>query len=310
LTALRTRFLCSVESRSHDEQIFATASLVARWVLLEHPAPWATPTVSEANFPRLSEALEKWVRDSGVRLVLIRRGSFQRGARPRAFLVSSAPEHRWIHPLGINEAADLVDIDIAQAEREAELVAAAGGKEQFASTYLVCTHGRHDVCCAVEGNPVYRALRHAFPREVWQCSHIGGDRFAANVVALPQGVYFGRLTPETAVTVLQRFREGHLVLPYYRGKSFLQWPVQAAEFFVREELSLTGVEGVDLTHSEVVSKEPRIDRVRFSLSDGRSVAATVVRTKAAETFRLTCRGENFGTPTVYQLYDLEVSDGG
>jgi hypothetical protein len=48
--------------------------------------------------------------------------------------------------------------------------------------YLVCTHGRHDACCAVRGRPVAAALAAAYPERTWECSHIGGDRFAANVV--------------------------------------------------------------------------------------------------------------------------------
>ena len=53
---------------------------------------------------------------------------------------------------------------------------------------LVCTNGRHDPCCATFGRPLARVLREGAQRDdVWECSHIGGDRFAANIVILPEG---------------------------------------------------------------------------------------------------------------------------
>ena len=53
---------------------------------------------------------------------------------------------------------------------------------------LVCTNGRHDPCCATFGRPLARVLREGARRDdVWECSHIGGDRFAANIVILPEG---------------------------------------------------------------------------------------------------------------------------
>ena len=64
---------------------------------------------------------------------------------------------------------------------------------------LVCTHGVHDTCCAIRGRPVAAALAAEWPGQVWECSHVGGDRFAPNVVVLPDGFYYGNLDPESAV---------------------------------------------------------------------------------------------------------------
>ena len=62
----------------------------------------------------------------------------------------------------------------------------------------VCTHGRHDACCAERGRPVAAALTASHPAETWEISHMGGDRFAANMVVLPEGLYYGRMDPGTA----------------------------------------------------------------------------------------------------------------
>ena len=62
----------------------------------------------------------------------------------------------------------------------------------------VCTHGRHDACCAERGRPVAAALAAAHPEQTWEVSHIGGDRFAANVLVLPDGLYYGRVSAADA----------------------------------------------------------------------------------------------------------------
>ena len=64
--------------------------------------------------------------------------------------------------------------------------------------YLVCTHGRHDACCALRGRPVALELDRVRPGRVWETSHVGGDRFAANLLVLPTGEVYGRVLPFAA----------------------------------------------------------------------------------------------------------------
>ena len=53
---------------------------------------------------------------------------------------------------------------------------------------LVCTHGIRDRCCARYGQELCRNLHGLAPDGwVWQASHVGGDRFAGNLVVLPEG---------------------------------------------------------------------------------------------------------------------------
>ena len=106
---------------------------------------------------------------------------------------------------------------------------------------LVCTHGKRDRCCARFGQALCVALhRHAPEGWLWQASHIGGDRFAGNVVCLPEGLYFGRVGREEADRVLASYRAGRIELDLYRGRSCYSFPVQAAELAARHELGLTG----------------------------------------------------------------------
>jgi hypothetical protein len=79
---------------------------------------------------------------------------------------------------------------------------------------------------------------------VWECSHIGGDRFAANLVVLPDSLYFGRVDPESAPSVLSALEEGRIDLSRFRGRTSFSLAEQAVEHFVRGELGIDAVDGV------------------------------------------------------------------
>jgi hypothetical protein len=120
---------------------------------------------------------------------------------------------------------------------EEHLLKVLDGKDQgILSTepvYLVCTHGRHDACCAVRGRPVAAALASAYPERTWECSHIGGDRFAANVVVLPHGLFYGHVPPTRALELARQYDEGAVVPDLLRGSGAFVPPVQAAQHFAR-----------------------------------------------------------------------------
>jgi (2Fe-2S) ferredoxin len=63
---------------------------------------------------------------------------------------------------------------------------------------------------------------------VWECSHVGGDRFAPNVLVLPDGFYYGNLAPDEAVTTVQHHLAGAVAHEYLRGVVRYPPPVQAA----------------------------------------------------------------------------------
>ncbi len=73
---------------------------------------------------------------------------------------------------------------------------------------LVCTNGKRDQCCALRGRPVAAAIAAATDWDTWECSHLGGHRFAATMMLLPTGDMFGWLDPESALEVMQTVRRG------------------------------------------------------------------------------------------------------
>ncbi|GAB3694641.1 sucrase ferredoxin [Angustibacter aerolatus] len=212
---------CSDGGRERRDPLAATAAPARRWVLIEHPGPWAVDALAGSGIDHeVQHALRRAAGDAAARILLVRRpGRPVRGLdRTWAVLDHDAGTQvrgRWSD-----------DHDLLAA---AEALQGNGSDAEPADPWLlVCAHGRHDVCCAVRGRPVAAALAVHWPAFTWECSHVGGDRFAANLLVLPDGTTYGYLDPEVGVDVVRTHLDGGVDVERLRGPSTEPPVVQAA----------------------------------------------------------------------------------
>lgn len=205
-----------------------TAPPAQRWFLVEHPGPW--PRVAPSGIdPAAARALSSWALAEGGRVLLVRRpGRPAASTRRRWFRVDSRPGSESIRTGTFSD--------------ESELVAGAAGDPYDGPLYLVCAHGRHDACCAVRGRPLAAALAAAEPQRTWECSHVGGCRFAPALVMLPHGFTLGGVPAAEAAAVAAGYAAGRLDPRWVRGRSSHSPAVQAAQDHARRA---TGADGVD-----------------------------------------------------------------
>jgi hypothetical protein len=290
---------CAAESLARGEALAGTASRVQRWLAIEQPGAWGVEALVESELDReVATALDASARTHGVRALLVRRpGDRRRGAHRRVFLAHSGVERWWIEQLDLtaHDPTALLDIDLGSL--------AFGdppglGEPGPLSLHLVCTNGRHDPCCADLGRPVVRSLLAARAPDVWESSHVGGDRFAANIVCLPEGVYYGRVEPRGAARLLAEHRAGLLDLAHYRGRSCHQPLVQAAELFARDHLGERRIEGMSVLGTEAASDGAVAVGVQ---QRGGETVEVVVRRERAAAVHLTCRASEEGRPWIYRL---------
>jgi hypothetical protein len=273
---------CSVQALARADSPVATASPVQRWLLIEQPGPWGRDALTESRFDRdVAPVLAKRAREEGVRLLLVRRpGDRLADSGRRWAYADSRPGHE-----GLWWSVRGADADLLTAPWDGSVGEPAAGP-----TYLVCTHGGHDACCALRGRPLARALPAAGPMDVWECSHLGGDRFAANVVVLPYGFYYGQV-PGDGAALVEAHRRGQVALPWLRGRAGVPAPGQAAQHFARGELGQLGVD--DLPVLSVVqeqSSEPDVERWVVTLAGPDGDLVTRVESRASERAALlTCR---------------------
>jgi (2Fe-2S) ferredoxin len=172
---------------------------------------------------------------------------------------------------------------------------------------LVCTHGVHDVCCALRGRPVAAALASRWPELVWECSHIGGDRFAPNLVILPDGFYYGNLDPENVVATVQGHLEGTVLPDRLRGMARFLPPVQAAAIAAYQRYSPLGPSEVTVRATKHIGPHHRhgsetfVELVIEPLHQVVRVHVLSVRRPDAQ---LTCRAERETPATEYRIIDF------
>src|SRR4051812_20080444 len=210
-----TRFHCTAAADHRSEPLFATASRVDRWVGVEQTGPWGPETVPASRLDAdLTAALHRHATAAGARLLLIRRPGGKGLSRHRHVIVAdSRPGHEQALTASFDDLADLLATPLPFDGE----TAGADWAPAPDPLLFVCTHGRHDPCCAVRGRPVAKALAAVHPDGTWECSHVGGDRFAANVVVLPRGLYLGRVPAESAAEIVDAVRAGRLPAAEFRG---------------------------------------------------------------------------------------------
>jgi hypothetical protein len=269
---------CSTLSLAAGEALAGTASLASRWLVVEVGGAWGRDVVPDTELPAaVRERLERWLEEAeGSRVLFVRRPD-HRGPETTVLTARSAEDGGELRRLTLQSLADLPEADLDRGEKlEGPLL-------------LVCVHGRRDPCCARYGVPVFEALAaDVAPELLWQSSHQGGHRFAANVLALPAGISLGRVGPDTAHTVATELRAGRIPLEHFRGRTIHPPVAQAADAAVRVRRGLRALRDVRVLESTagrvVVQTPDGVLEVVVEAADGpvrpESCAAEPVRATA------------------------------
>lgn len=281
--------------------MFGTASTVRNWLLIEDPGPWGTSALLDSRLPDgLGERLTRLSRELRIRVLLIRRHG-RSDLRGREVIAAHSGQGTvWVERGRLDSAGDVFDLDLEALARSEPM-----GLDHIVDerVYLVCSHGRRDVCCAEKGRPIAAALASVRPDQSWECSHIGGDRFAANLVCLPHGLYFGRVGHTDAAPIAADYANGSIDLDHYRGRSCYDFPVQAAEWFLRRDRGLRGIDDLRLVdHAHAADGQTH---TRFTGPRDLSYVVRVRTALSPEPRRLTCGSQREERPPVFEL--LEIS---
>jgi hypothetical protein len=297
----RDRPFCADISRQAAESLAATASRVEHWILIEYPGLWSRDVVGASNLaPAIKQHLqEQLARVPSARLLFIRRPQRRRPERRRVYVVRTREDGGDVFGFAIAGYEELRQLDV--------MAVLEGGAERLVDPLLVvCTHGKRDRCCARYGRPLYDRLRDAVPDEwLWQSTHLGGDRFAGNVVCLPEGLFFGRVDAAGAWSVVDEYLAGRVELAHYRGRSSYTFPQQAAERAVRETTGLRGLADLRLVSS--TQPAPREWTIRFAAA-GELYEVQVAREDGELTY-LTCDARMLKHPRLFVARAMRLVSG-
>lgn len=257
-SAASSRPFCSEIARENDEPLGGTASRIDRWLLVEYRGLWSHDALAGSGLSdqvkgRLRELVSARPR---TRLLLIRRPDRRHHEGLAVYVADSRQGEERLAGLEIPQHEDLRSVDPFDAAEPVD-----------GPLFLVCTHGKHDRCCARYGRPLWEGVSEQLDAaSAWQCTHVGGDRFAGNLVVLPHGVYYGRVDRDDVADVLDHHFSGQLALDHYRGRSCWPFAVQAAERRIRAEEGLTGL--LDVALEGVTRETDTRSTVRFGTRVG------------------------------------------
>ena len=230
---------CSELAFSAAAPQFGTAVQVDVWLLVEYNRAWRPKAL-------LDNELDEPVRDHlnllpadlsklhGLRLRVQFIKSKTRDAK-KIFVAHAHAQLQQIFAGELDSYEALLAIDAAEIMQPQNLT------KSDEPLYLVCTNGQRDLCCAKFGMPLYEVLSQHAPQQVWQTTHIGGHRYAPNLVSLPSGLVYGFVQPEIAQSLVDAHNSGHMDISRLRGRSFLSPLAQAAEYYLRTHLELSDI---------------------------------------------------------------------
>lgn len=229
---------CSIVSAESGEDPIGSSWHMERYVLVELPLPWKYNALESIHAPEglgplLTELWElghRWgfigfapdedYRAAGMTRVIDYRlppAQFARYARTE-----------YLFPTG--RVVELLRLMATDPEND-ELAACRIPADPECRDIFACTHGAIDACCATFGFPIYTLLRHMARNpehrlRVWRCTHFGGHRFAATMLDMPEGRYWGHLEARDLGPLIRRDGPFADLRHRYRGWAALPDPLQ------------------------------------------------------------------------------------
>ena len=143
-----------------------------------------------------------------------------------------------------------------------------------------------------------------YPEFTWECSHLGGDRFAATMLVLPHGLFYGRVDQaEDPAGIITRYFEGWVDERFLRGRSSYSAAVQSAQHHARAVVPDDRIDA--FAPLSVVQHD---EQVEVTLEGPRGPVEVWLRETYSEPIFTMCRAHAPGPVRQWEL--IEVRGGG
>lgn len=293
---------CREISIASKEQLFATSPTVNYWILVEYNSEWKENVLKSIG---LSDAIKQKLSDmlhfgKFTRLQWIKNDYRANEDLVVFYLIESTRENRNIYRVelhGYEEILNLNTSDILNPKNRSEK-----------PILLVCTHKNYDQCCGRMGYTLYKDIQDDDYFDLWQTTHLGGHRFAANVVILPAGIYYGRVDNSSFYVLKDKYLKNQIALEILRGRAYYDKYTQAAEYYLRRS---TGELEMDSHEFQSVNKFDT-DSYVVTFSSKRSNKLLEVHIQEIENAIDICPGCNDRKPKAvsqFRLLDIIKSNG-
>jgi hypothetical protein len=294
----KSGFYCSELAVQLNEQLFGTATRADTWLLLSYAGTFKRKAYDEAGIPA---PVKEYLSAAAHHLPNARIQLIKQNLHPVAELVFFVARVNEINPMlyrfNLDAYEDLLSIDVPAVAQGDPRYDGFQDKDPLS---LVCTNGTHDRCCARFGLPVYTQMASNAGTHVWQTTHMGGHRFAPNVLYLPLGIQYGRLTSADATALVSDALSHSILLDIYRGRTCYAGLEQAAEYYIRQHTLI--LNPLELLHVQTERTNEGDFKITFiSATDGvRHSVDIAVAAGALKTFT-SCSAAKESSVDQYQL---------
>ncbi|MGE6221072.1 sucrase ferredoxin [Nubsella zeaxanthinifaciens] len=288
-------YFCSLKSAENQEDLIGTGLVYKNFLFIECDEPWEENALASSSIPsKIKTKLIEFNSKAENRLLLIKKGNSNLKADKSLTLISAKLTGTFFHvkEMHINSYQDLIKLDLYDLPIDSKII----------KHYIfICTNGKKDKCCSKFGYSSFKNFESNNCEDkvdIWQCSHLGGDRFAATCLVLPQGAYYGRIQDCNPKSFIDNLLDEKLILENLRGRSIYDGYIQAAEYFIRKKNNITKLDA--LTFSGATNLTETSMLVRFN-------NGTVLEEIAIEKYKvdykmaMTCNAQEMQSPYKYRV---------
>jgi hypothetical protein len=216
---MSTKLFCSEVCLETSEPLVGTALRVDVWIMIEYRRAWQAKALANNTF---AQATNDWIEQSiasfATRGLIARPQFIRRPERSDGITLFVAQSGR-LGGLTLENEKALQQLDLLNTE-----IPEVAGPQ-----YFVCTNAKRDLCCAKFGRPTYAALHKLIPNRVWQTTHVGGHRYAPNILTLPDANMYGRVMVDDVQDFLAETENQQIARKFLRGNTGYSKLAQVAE---------------------------------------------------------------------------------
>ncbi len=247
---------CKDSSSDAKEHLYGTVPKVDHWLLLEYREHWEKDALEKSSIPEaVKEEINNCLKSlENSRFQLIQKELHSEGPINFYYIISSEFEPKTYH-FQLNSYEELIELDLISLIENGDL----RDSETDEKIAIVCTHGAYDSCCGKYGVPVFSELEKNSNLSVWKSTHVGSHRFSANMVMLPEGIYYGRVSPENVSDIVDTHLKGEIALDNFRGRCCFRQAAQVSDYFLRKQLGENGLHVKGIYEIEWVYEKDRYE---------------------------------------------------
>ena len=288
---------CSEISLDSKEQLFGTTPKVNYWILIEYNSEWEenvlkSINISQAVKSKISELLQS---REYTRLQWIKRVN-NNDDLITLYFAESTELNKNLYKRQIAAYEDILRLNFKNIHTD--------NYRSETPLLLICTHNSYDSCCGKQGFSLYKDVCDDNYFDVWQTSHLGGHRFAPNVLLLPEGLYYGRVDSSKYETIKNDFINNQLSIEILRGRSFHDKYIQAADHYLRISIGNSDFDSLNYISSGKLNEQAICVNFKYAASNS-SYKVIIEELPAIMEICPGCNDRKMKTISQFRLLNIE-----